>query len=336
MTVAAWTNLVLHHPAHGYYATRRPIGAGGDFTTAPEISQMFGEFVGVWAASVWQSMGRPADFALAEIGPGRGTLMADALRALRSAGVAPEVHLIETSPSLREEQGETLQAADPVWHDTFEAFERTTAAPFVFVANELLDALPTRQFVRREGRWHERMVALNEQGDPVFALGPPSPAHSQEASEGTVLEISPAREALVSAAAATLARRFGAALFIDYGSLEACDRRHAASSPSPPEGRPAFRDGRSRPHHPRRLRDPRSGRPPERLRGRDRMTQGSFLLVLGLLERAGRLGHARPEQQDAIRAAVERLAGPEQMGDLFKVMALWHPALERPPGFGGP
>src|SRR6185437_3612305 len=160
----------LTHPAHGYYATRDPLGAAGDFITAPEVSQMFGELVGVWCIDTWERMGRPDPVILAELGPGRGTLMADLLRASR---VVPDfrralrLHLVETSPVLRATQAAALAEAEPTWHDSIATLP---AGPLLLVANEFLDALPIRQFVRRDDGWHERRVALGGDGALSFAL----------------------------------------------------------------------------------------------------------------------------------------------------------------------
>ena len=335
--VAELMNLALNHPRHGYYATRKPIGAEGDFVTAPEISQMFGELLAVWAAAVWQRAGRPHRFALVEIGPGRGTLMRDAARtAAQVGGFAPELHLVETSPSLRDEQRRTLEGHSVTWHETFEAFAATWHGPFVLLANELLDALPARQFVHAGGTWRERMVTL-EGERLVFAAGAPVPALADTAgSEGEVREASPAREGLVARVARTLASRCGGALFVDYGSLSGgtgdtlqAVRRHAYA---PPLERLGLADLTTHVDFAPLLRIAR-----ENGCEAATTTQGAFLLALGLLERAGRLGRGRSaEVQERIRDEVERLAAPgdgrRAMGELFKVLALCHPSGETPPG----
>ena len=332
MPVSAYMHMALNHPAHGYYATRRPIGAAGDFTTAPEISQMFGELVGAWVAAL-----DLPDAALVEIGPGRGTLAADVTRTLAALGRAHALHLVETSPTLRDEQRETIAASatsHATWHETFEAAVDATDGPLVVVANELLDALPVRQLVRSGGAWRERVVVVDGgTGALAFAAGPAAVPIADRAPEGTLIEIAPAREALVALVATAIAERGGAALFVDYGSLDGgagdtlqAVRRHEPVDPLAHIGEADLTT--------------QVDFAPLRTVAAERgcrtaaTTQGAFLLDLGLLERAGRLGHARPERQEEIRAQVERLAGPQGMGELFKVLAMWHPALATPPGLG--
>jgi SAM-dependent MidA family methyltransferase len=176
LPVSRFMALCLGHPRYGYYMTRDPFGAAGDFTTAPEISQMFGEMIGLWAAHLWQAMGQPSRFALIEIGPGRGTLMADMLRATRilpGFRDAAAVHLVETSPVLREIQAATLAGkAEPVWH---ERVETALEGPAIIVANELLDALPLDQFVMTEQGWRERLVGLDGEGRMAFGLAREGP-----------------------------------------------------------------------------------------------------------------------------------------------------------------
>src|SRR5262249_40477881 len=174
ISVATYMGLCLGHPTHGYYTTRDPFGRAGDFITAPEISQMFGELIGLWAAAVWQMMGSPAQVALAELGPGRGTLMADALRAARvvpAFAAALHVHLIETSPVLQRRQQNALDAVGvPIaWHREFALVPR---GPAIVIANEFFDALPVHQAVKTESGWHERMVGIGADGQLTFALYP--------------------------------------------------------------------------------------------------------------------------------------------------------------------
>ena len=327
ISVAHYMHLVLNHPAHGYYATRRPIGSEGDFTTAPEVSQMFGELIAAWVVTL-----APPEAVLIEIGPGRGTLAADMARTLERLGRPLPLHLVETSPSLRVEQRETLGERLATWHDTIADALEAAPGPFVLVANELLDALPARQFVRANGAWHERMVAEIDSA-LAFAIGPPAMAIRDVRPDGSIIEIAPAREALVGEIAAAIAERGGAALFIDYGALEGAGgdtlqalRRHERVDPLRHAGEADLTT--------------HVDFAPLRTIAEQRgcctaaTTQGAFLLELGLLERAGRLGHARPAEQATIRLQVERLAGPDAMGNLFKVLGLWHPDATRPPGFG--
>jgi SAM-dependent MidA family methyltransferase len=191
LTISRYMALCLGHPRHGYYMTRDPFGADGDFTTAPEISQMFGELIGLWAANVWQAMGAPGSVRLVELGPGRGTLMADMLRAakiLPGFRDALSVHLVETSPVLRVVQERTLAGkAEPVWHDTVQT---ALDGPVILVANEFLDALPLDQFVMTSDGWRERLVGLDAQGGLAFgvageALAAPSPLAGEGWGEGS-------------------------------------------------------------------------------------------------------------------------------------------------------
>jgi len=227
LTLAQYMAEALGHPEHGYYRTRDPFGAAGDFTTAPEISQMFGELLGLWCLEMWQALGTPDAVSLVELGPGRGTLLADALRAARlrpAFRAAVTVHLVETSESLRARQATTLAQAEPgvapVWH---ESLATVPDGPMLLLANELFDALPIHQFVRAEEGWRERVVALADDGESLcFGLAPPGPALAllgeaqRVAPIGAIAEVSPAAIAL----AAEIARRAvagGAALVIDYG-----------------------------------------------------------------------------------------------------------------------
>jgi NADH dehydrogenase [ubiquinone] 1 alpha subcomplex assembly factor 7 len=330
--VDAYMAACLSDPEHGYYMTRDPLGAAGDFTTAPEVSQMFGEVLGAWLACVGSELGRLGPSSVVELGPGRGTLMADILRVLRRQPALADtlrVHLVETSPVLRARQRETLAASgfEVHWHDSL---AEAPDGPVLLVANELFDALPVRQFVRAEGRWRERVVGLDEEGRLAFGLGPAS-LPRPEVEEGAVWEVRPAAEALIAEIAGRIVRHGGAALIVDYGhkggygdTLQAV-RGHAHDDPLAHPGeadltahvdfaalaRSANAEGASV-HGP--------------------VPQGDFLLALGLLERAGRLGAGKDAAtQEAIRVAVERLAGPEQMGRLFKVLAVTPPGIVPPP-----
>ena len=219
--VDRFMSLALGHPAFGYYRTRDPLGASGDFTTAPETSQMFGELIGAWAATVWLTLGAPAPVRLVELGPGRGTLLADALRAARRLPAffdAIDLHLVETSPVFREAQRARLAACGrpTTWH---EALDAVPQGPALVLANEFFDALPVRHFVHGVGGWHERLVGLNPASDALaFGLAPePERAITLAAPHGAVLEIGLAGQMLAKALAARLVRDGGAALVIDYG-----------------------------------------------------------------------------------------------------------------------
>ena len=232
ITIAEYMAEALGHPEHGYYRRRDPLGAAGDFTTAPEIGQAFGELLGLWCADCWEQMGRPRPVRLVELGPGRGTLMADALRA---ATVMPgfrqaiDLHLVETSPTLRARQRQALGDAAPAWHDRFET---VPAGPMLLIANEFFDALPVHQFQATAAGWRERLVALEAGGDgfrPALASAP-SPAAALIAPNldpaglppGSVVEVAPAGIALAGAIGARLTADGGATVIIDYG--------HAASA----------------------------------------------------------------------------------------------------------
>ncbi|MGH7061701.1 MAG: class I SAM-dependent methyltransferase, partial [Stellaceae bacterium] len=236
ISVAAFMAMALHDPKDGYYSRTHPIGAAGDFVTAPEISQIFGELIGLWCARMWDVIGRPDPVILAELGPGRGVLAQDLLRA---AGTVPafrralRLYLVEASPGLRGEQGRRLATAAPVWLDEIGDLP---AGPLLLVANEFLDALPIRQLVRGPAGWSERMVALDAAGALVFADLPAGPAAALLAAQrgrggeqpGDVVEICPAALALAAALGNRLAHQPGAALFIDYGHTDyrrAGDRR---------------------------------------------------------------------------------------------------------------
>ncbi len=306
-----------------YYATHNPFA---DFTTAPEISQVFGELIGAWAAIVWQQAGAPTPFNLVEAGPGRGTLMADALRAL--ARVAPaftaaaRLHLIETSPRLRAEQA--TRVPDATWHDTLDSVPH---GPTILVANEFLDALPIRQFVRQQDYWAERHV---EHGSFIEL---PTAAPSRQAPVGAVVEIGEAGLAWTTALATRLATDGGAALILDYGTA------HTA----PGDSLQALRDGR--PADP--LSDPGHAdltahvdfaalaRAAEEAGAAayGPVPQGAFLNRLGLAQRTERLAAARPDRAAALREAAARLAAPARMGTLFKALCLTHPDAPEPPGF---
>lgn len=344
MTVAEFMAEALSHPNFGYYATRDPFGLAGDFTTAPEISQMFGELIGLWCAQVWGQMGAADPVRLVELGPGRGTLMADALRA---AAVMPaflsalRVHLVETSPVLAAAQARALSEAGPpvVWH---QALEAVPAGPLLLIANEFFDALPVRQMQRAESLWHERLIDWDAQSGrfrlvlsqrPVIDDSLPDPAGMDV---GTVIERRPTGEALAAALAARLVRDGGAALVIDYGhdvsgpgeTLQAV-RGHSYADPL---ADPGEADLTAHVDFARLADAARSsgaavyGPAP----------QGAFLSALGIAMRAERLtAGATPTQAEDIRAALHRLTAPDQMGTLFKVMAITDRHLPPPPGFAG-
>ena len=271
LTVAEFMAEALGHPEYGYYATRDPLGRRGDFTTAPEISQVFGELIGLWCVDFWDRAGRPAPFTLAELGPGRGTLMADALRAAR---VVPEflaglrLHLVETSPVLRQTQHRALKRFAPSWHDSIASLP---AGPRLLVANEFLDALPIRQLVKTATGWHEKLIGLSAEADRLaFALSPgpaPSaalvPAHLRAASPGSARGRRHHRPDRRSRGR----RRSHPRLWPCQARL----RRHAAGGPPAPAPAPARQPRRGGPYGARRFRRPRRDR---RRRRRDDLRAG--------------------------------------------------------------
>jgi len=336
MTAPERLDHFMARAAAAYYAGRDPLGAAGDFTTAPEISQAFGECLGLWAGILWQQMGAPPRCLLVELGPGRGTLMADALRALAAmlpaARAAFAVHLVETSPALRAAQAKRLGAAVAGWHDSPAALP---PGPAIVLANEFFDALPIRQFVRRGAVWAERFVAGGRFVEQPAAAAPPLP---EAAPEGAVQELAEAAMDVVAGLGARLARHGGALLALDYGPAEAgfgeslqALRGHAPADPLGPPGSA----------------DITAHVPFAQLAGAGRaagaaahgpLPMGLFLQRLGLAQRAAVLAEsARREGRDAlagsIRAGAERLLLPEGMGRLFKALCLCHPALPTPPGF---
>lgn len=332
--------LCLGHPLHGYYMTRDPLGRAGDFTTAPEISQMFGEMLGVWALSTWDQMGRPAAFDLIELGPGRGTLMADVLRAARALPgfrQAAEVHLVEMSPALRAAQQRTLaDCGVPVhWRGLVE--EVPGGRPCILLANEFFDALPIRQFQCAGGAWRERLVGLDGDGRLTFGLG--EAVESAAAPEGSIREVCAEAAAIIAAVAWRLAADGGALLALDYGyarpahgdSLQAM-RAHAFVEPLDNPGEAdltahvdfaalaaAAQVGGAVAH--------------------PLLSQRSLLERLGIGARAAALAQKNPARAGEIEAAFRRLtgAGAAEMGTLFKALCVSAPGLtpaafDRPDG----
>ncbi|MCX8502214.1 MAG: SAM-dependent methyltransferase [Alphaproteobacteria bacterium] len=342
MAVAEYMRLIVAHPVLGYYATRDPFGKEGDFITAPEVSQMFGELLGLWCAHVWGLMGRPESLHLVELGPGRGTLMADALRACGQAApgflAEVKVHLIELSPLLRLKQRNAMRSHPVQWHDSL-----TTVpdGPMILIANEFFDAMPVHQLVKTQNGWCERQVCRSDEGGVKFTVDQrPSPLvsflHPQVAISGlgSIAEISPKSCAVARAIRHRLEQFGGAALLIDYGhetsatgeTLQAV-RHH---QPHDILTNPGTADvtahvdfgavGRNISNRIVQVSGP--------------VTQGFFLQRLGIIERAATLARAQqPEQQRAISRQVERLTAAREMGQLFKVMVAASKNLPVLPGF---
>jgi len=345
MPVWRYMELCLTHPEFGYYVSRDPLGREGDFTTAPEVSQMFGELLGLWAASVWKAIGSPPLLRLIELGPGRGTMMADALRALRVLPPlyqALSIHLVEINPVLREKQKSMLSGArDIAWHDTIDDIPD---GPAVIFANEYFDVMPIHQVVRRETGWHERTVDIDASGKLVFgSADEPTPRFEvllppllRAAPLGAVFEWRP--DAELMKIASRVRDQDGAALIIDYGHVrsDAGDTfqaiaRHSFTDPLKSPGQAdvtahvdfaalarAAEDIGARVHGP--------------------VTQGQFLRRLGIETRAETLmAKASPEVSEDISSAMKRLVGGGRggMGSMFKVLAVSEPHLASLAGFEG-
>jgi NADH dehydrogenase [ubiquinone] 1 alpha subcomplex assembly factor 7 len=346
ITLARYMEAALHHPTLGYYRTRDPLGGAGDFTTAPEISQMFGEMIGAWLAVVWQQIGSPKSVRLVELGPGRGTLMSDVLRATRGVPglhAALDLHLVETSEPLRAMQREAMTklAVEATWHGDFAT---VPSGPLLLIANEFFDALPIRQYERTPEGWRERLVTLGDTEESFRFMLADAPTVARppqilrDASTGTIWEESPASLGTVHAIASRLASYGGAALIIDYGparhtggdSLQAL-KSHRPHDPLADPGTAditahvdfaalgqAARDAGAEVHGP--------------------MEQGPFLLALGLAARAERLRAAalarnRADQATAVGTAFKRLIAPTEMGSLFKTLAITGANQPVSPGF---
>jgi NADH dehydrogenase [ubiquinone] 1 alpha subcomplex assembly factor 7 len=327
---------VMHYMGEAnarYYAARDPFGAGGDFVTAPEISQMFGELIGLWLADLWSRAGRAERVHYVELGPGRGTLAGDALRAAGKAGLIPQVQLVETSPALRAIQRQVVPQAQ--WHDDLASLP--TDGPLLFVANEFLDALPLRQLVCTTAGWRERMVACRDgRFVPVAGDRPMDaavPAALRDAQPGTIIETCPGAAAVVDEVARRLVAQGGSALFIDYGhaafrtgsTLQAV-RAHRKVDPFVDPGEAdltALVDFASLAHV-------------ATMRGARWLgtaDQGAWLRALGIDARATALARGAPDRAEAIAAARDRLVTSDQMGVLFKVMGLGAPGWPDGAGF---
>ena len=329
LPLAEYMHWCMADRADGYYHSQTSIGSRGDFITAPEISQMFGELIGIWLVNSWKAIGAPQHFNLVELGPGHGTLMKDALRATKTSGGffdAAQVTLIETSQKLKDSQQQKLAGTtDLNWLDDF---QQVPDLPTLIIANEFLDVLPIRQYVKSSEKWHENTIGIADDG-LCWLLGTATmptdglPEGHRQEPDGAVFEISNSREAVIDQIAEHLLRNTGAALFIDYGHVRSgfgdtfqavkdheyvnvlelpgsCDLTShvdfgALSNVAAEAGCQV---------HPI-------------------LTQGEFLLALGLLERAGQLGAGKSgDVQARLTKEAERLALPDQMGDLFKVFAI--------------
>jgi SAM-dependent MidA family methyltransferase len=340
ISIAQFMTLALHDPLNGYYATRDPLGVAGDFITAPEVSQMFGELLGLWLAQSWHEQGKPARPRLVELGPGRGTLMRDALRAMK---LMPEfrdqleVVLVEMSPALRHVQEATLKDCGVTlrWVESFGSI--AADRPLFLVANEFFDALPIRQYVRTERGWCERMVTADTDGALAFALTPVTtdavPADRAEAPLGGVYEACPAGEALAESIAHVIAAQGGAALIVDYGYEEIGfgETLQAVSSHSFDGvlNQPGDSDLSAHVDFAALAEAAVRG-------GADAwgaVEQAALLTDLGIEQRALRLAHGDDEKTKMLKAQVARLTDLDQMGELFKAIAIVPAGTPTPPEF---
>jgi SAM-dependent MidA family methyltransferase len=343
LSVAEYMALCLGHPQHGYYTTRDPFGARGDFITAPDVSQMFGELIGLWMAAVWQQMGSPNPVHIVELGPGRGTLMSDALRAMkivRGLREATIVHLVEISLVLRLRQEQTLETAGvPVlWHASL---DDVADGPALVVANEFFDALPIRQAVKAMDGWHERCVGINAAGKLQFVLAPEPladfetrlPPRLRNVPKGAIFEW---RDPQIARALGKRVAQGGAALVIDYGHTQSgfgdtlqAMRAHAYADPL---DAPGVLDLTAHVDFERLIQNAREAG----AAAFGPIAQGEFLRRLGIEQRAAKLkANAAPAVVADIDSALARLAGsgPKEMGALFEVAAFAQPSLRELPGF---
>jgi NADH dehydrogenase [ubiquinone] 1 alpha subcomplex assembly factor 7 len=334
ISVADFMAEALFHLRLGYYRTAQPVGAAGDFTTAPEVSQMFGELLGAWLAERWLAMASPSPVRLVELGPGRGTLMGDALRATRGVAgfhAAIDLHLVEVNGPLQALQAQALADFHPTWHARFDDVPQ---GPMLLVANEFFDALPVRQFEKTPRGWTERMVGLAGDGKTLrLALAPgvtPFAAALPDAPVGAQAEISEGARALAAQIGARLESQGGWALVVDYGhdgklgwSLQAVRGHRAADLLD----RPGESDLSA--HVDFAALAQATGRPTFGAVG-----QGDVLKRLGILQRADALkAQASDEQRRAVDAALARLIAPDQMGTLFRVLAVGDTRSAAPAGF---
>ena len=328
LPLAEYMHWCMADPKDGYYANQEAIGSKGDFITAPEISQMFGEMIGIWAVEAWEALGKPSPFNLVELGPGKGTLMSDLLRignAVPEFLKAAQVQMIETSEKLIETQKEILGDYDIIsWHKSIKDIPNQ---PSIIIANEFLDVLPVRQYIKTGNKWREHAINVNEADELVWTLGTgildmgSLPKNADKEPEGAVFEISTIREAFVANTSELLKESSGAALFIDYGysktdfgdTVQAM-RAHGYTDILKDPGMAdltAHVDFEALSNTAKEA----------GMIAKPIIPQGEFLLGKGLIERAGQLGHQQsPEIQEQLTQQAERLALPDEMGELFKTL----------------
>ncbi len=337
ISVGEFMRIALTDPSHGYYVRRNPIS--GDFITSPEISQIFGELIGLFFVQLWEDHGRPKRFHLVELGPGRGTLMADMLRAAR---IRPQfvdaaiIDLVEVSPVLTDHQRRALSAFPVTWHRDLR--DVPADAPAFVIANEFFDALPVRQFIRSGGRWHERKIALDQDRFHFVQYPEPSsqqlmPARLHDAEDGEVFEFSADAQHIAGDIAARIVKTGGAALIVDYGHARSgfadtfqALRRHRFADPleQPGEADLTFHVDFEVLAGAAKAKNADVFGP---------VTQGRFLTALGIRQRSEILKRSAPAYAQLIDSGVERLIGDTQMGQLFKMLAITTPDSSPPPGF---
>ena len=338
ISVGEFMRIALTDPEFGYYVRRNPIS--GDFITAPEISQIFGELIGLFFVQLWEDLGRPKRFHLAELGPGRGTLMADMLRAARIRPQfldAASIDLVEVSPLLAEHQRRALASWPVAWHRDLR--DVPADAPAFIIANEFFDALPVRQFVSRGGRWCERKVALDQDQFQFVLHSDPAPEELipprlRDAGDGAVFEFSADAQRIARDIAARVVKTGGAALIVDYGHMHSgfadtfqAVRQHNFADPlaEPGEADLTFHVDFEVLAEAAKSQNASVFGP---------MAQGQFLTALGIRERSEILKRSMPAYAQIIDSGVERLTGDTQMGQLFKMLAITAPDSPLPPGFG--
>lgn len=341
MSVAEYMTYALAHPEYGYYRTQEPFGTEGDFITAPEVSQVFGELIGIWCACQWEVMGRPDTVSLVELGPGRGTLLSDALRATKHVEGfhhACEVHLVETSQRLRDIQKHAMTTHPPHWHNDVSALPEK---PALVIANEFLDALPIHQYVKGDKGWNERCLRVGDSDtlswieNPIPAMTTALSSHFPQAKTGDVIEVSPASEAVMRQLCGHITHYGGAALLIDYGYTE-------------PPFNSTLQAVKNHTYHPileeigqaditahvnfKALHNIVSE---YQTLTYDISTQGAFLKRMGIHERTEQLlSCASDNQKKNLISGTERLISGSQMGTLFKVMAVMPKHSANRIGFG--
>ncbi|WP_412546448.1 class I SAM-dependent methyltransferase [Maricaulis sp. MIT060901] len=341
ISIASFMTEALFDPTEGFYATKDPIGAGSDFITAPEISQMFGELMGLWIMQSWDDMGRPERFNLVEMGPGRGTMMFDILRtgrALPDFLKAVHVYLIEASAALKSVQAKSLGTSG-VQASWIQRLDQVPQGPCLIIGNEFLDCLPIRQAIKIEGKWYERMVGLVDEA-LSFVRGPqlntdiePIPASLLDAPDGALVELRPGDEQVLDQLVAHFETSPGRALFIDYGPADSetgdtlqAIRQHEKVEPL---DQPGTADLTARVDFGQLSRNAQT----LGLRVAGPVTQGDFLNGLGIEARAAALSQHAPEKRAQIARQLWRLTDPEEMGELFKLIVLDHESMPAPPGF---